>query len=369
MSPPATSATHERKRIAVIPGDGIGVEVIAEAVKVIEAVTAAGGRKLDFEHLDWGAERFLRDGTTLPSGALDLLRKDCDVILLGAMGDPRVPSNQHAHDILLGLRFKLDLYANVRPCRLFDRRLTPLRDRTERDVQFTVIRENTEGLYVGVGGQFKRGTPDEIAVQEDINTRKGVERIIRYAFDYARRHKLERVCMSDKSNALTYGHELWQRVFAEVRREYPEIRASHQYIDNLLMQMVRDPAQFQVIVTCNLFGDIASDLGAALAGGLGLAPSGNINPESVSMFEPVHGSAPDIAGKGLANPMGAVLAAGMMLDHLGWGGEGAALEGAVRAAIKEGKTTADLGGALSTRQVGDWLADYAAKCAVGGSTA
>jgi 3-isopropylmalate dehydrogenase len=368
MSPPRSGATPDRMRVAVIPGDGIGLEVMAEAVKSLQAVAAAGGRKLEFERFDWGAERFLRDGTTLPADALDLLRKEFDAILLGALGDPRVPSNKHAHDILLGLRFKLDLYANVRPCRLFDRRLTPLRDRTERDVQFTVIRENTEGLYAGVGGQFKRGTPDEIAVQEDINTRKGVERIIRYALEYARRHKIERVCMSDKSNALTYGHELWQRVFAEVRREFPEIRASHQYIDNLLMQLVRDPAQFQVIITCNLFGDIASDLGAALAGGLGLAPSGNINPESVSMFEPVHGSAPDIAGKGLANPMGAVLAAGMMLEHLGWDGEAMALESAIRAAISEGKTTPDLGGSLNTWQVGDWTAEHIAKHGVGGST-
>jgi 3-isopropylmalate dehydrogenase len=208
-----------------------------------------------------------------------------------------------------------------------------------------------------MGGFFKKGTPDEVAVQEDVNTRKGVERILRYAFEYARRHKLKKLCMSDKSNALTYGHDLWQRVFRELRGEYAEIESSHLYIDTLMMQMVRDPSQFQAIVTCNLFGDIASDLGAQLAGGLGLAPSGNINPESVSMFEPVHGSAPDIAGKNISDPLGAVLAAAMMLDHLGWVEEAGAMDAAVREAVREGKTTSDLGGKLSTRQVGDWLAD------------
>jgi len=223
-----------------------------------------------------------------------------------------------------------------------------------------VIRENTEGLYAGVGGFFKKGTADEIATQEDINTRKGVERIIRYAFEFARSRGLQRVCMSDKSNAMAYGHDLWQRVFKEVRSEYPEIESSHMYIDNLLMQMVRDPSQFQVIVTCNLFGDIASDLGAGIIGGVGLTPSGNINPGQVSLFEPVHGSAPDIAGKNIANPIGAVLAAGMMCDYLGWTKESRALEDAVRAAIREGKTTNDLGGTLGTREAGDWLANKVA---------
>src|SRR5271168_3505520 len=357
---PASSLSL-RKRIAIIPGDGIGKEVIAEAVKVMNAVSSGMENKLAFTEFDWGADRYLRDGTTLPSDAVEMFRRDFDAILLGAMGDPRVPSNQHAADILLGLRFKLDLYVNARPCVLFDRRLTPLKDRTEKDINFVVFRENTEGLYVGMGGFFKKGTLDEVATQEDLNTRKGVERIIRYAFDFARRRNYKRVCMSDKSNALTFGHDLWQRVFKQVRAEYPEIEASHQYIDNLLMQMVRDPSQFQVIVTCNLFGDIASDLGAQLAGGLGLAPSGNINPEGVSLFEPVHGSAPTIAGKNLANPMGAVLAAGMMLAHLGLTDEARAIESAVRAAIAEGKTPAELGGSLSTREIGDWLANTVAR--------
>jgi 3-isopropylmalate dehydrogenase len=360
INQPASSPSL-RKRIAIIPGDGIGKEVIAEAVKVMNAVSSGTANKLAFTEFDWGADRYLRDGTTLPADAVEMFRRDFDAILLGAMGDPRVPSNQHAADILLGLRFKLDLYVNARPCVLFDRRLTPLKDRTEKDINFVVFRENTEGLYVGMGGFFKKGTPDEVATQEDLNTRKGVERIIRYAFDFARRRNYKRVCMSDKSNALTFGHDLWQRVFKEVRANYPEIEASHQYIDNLLMQMVRDPSQFQVIVTCNLFGDIASDLGAQLAGGLGLAPSGNINPEGVSLFEPVHGSASTIAGKNLANPMGAVLAAGMMLAHLGLTDEARAIESAVRAAISEGKTPAELGGSLGTREIGDWLANTVAR--------
>jgi 3-isopropylmalate dehydrogenase len=351
------SATSPKKRIAIIPGDGIGKEVIPEAMKVLKAAAAAGGRELVLTEFDWGADRYLRDGTTLPSDAVEMFHRDFDAILLGAMGDPRVPTNIHAADILLGLRFKLDLYVNARPCVLFDRRFTPLRDRTEKDVDFIVFRENTEGLYVGMGGFFKKGTPDEIATQEDLNTRKGVERIIRYAFEYASRNGLTRVCMSDKSNALTFGHDLWQRVFKLVRGEYPGIEASHMYIDNLLMQMVRDPSQFQVIVTGNLFGDIASDVGAQLAGGLGLAPSGNIHPGQVSLFEPVHGSAPNIAGKGIANPLGAILSAGMMCTHLGWNGEARAIETAVRAALREGKTPAELGGSLSTRDMGDCLAN------------
>jgi 3-isopropylmalate dehydrogenase len=343
------------KRIAVIPGDGVGKEVIPEAVRILKAAAAKGRRELALTEFDWGADRYLRDGTTLPGDAVEMFRRDFDAILLGALGDARVPDNRHAADILLGLRFKLDLYANERPCVLFDPKLTPLKNRSETEINFCVIRENTEGLYAGVGGFFKKGTADEIATQQDVNTRKGVERIIRYAFDLARRRGFRRVCMSDKSNALTFGHNLWTRVFAEVRREYADIESSHMYIDNLLLQMVRGPSQFQVIVTCNLFGDIASDLGAGLIGGLGLAPSANIHPGQVSLFEPVHGSAPDIAGKNTANPMGAALAAAMMCEYLGWPGEAKAIEDAVRAAIREGKTTIDLGGALSTREAGDWL--------------
>jgi 3-isopropylmalate dehydrogenase len=346
-------------RIAVIPGDGIGAEVTPEAVKVLQAVTASGKRAIEFVSFDWGADKFLREGITLPAGAVEMLRDEFDAILFGALGDPRVPSNQHAADILLGLRFKLDLYVNARPVELLHDRLTPLRDRTEKDIRIMVFRENTEGLYVGVGGFFKKGTADEIAVQEDMNSRKGVERIVRYAFDYARQNGLKRVCMSDKSNAMTFAHDLWQRVFKEVRQEYGDIDSRHLYIDTLAMEIVRDPRQFDVIVTCNLFGDIISDLGAQLAGGLGLAPSGNIHPGRISLFEPVHGSAPNIAGKGIANPLGSVLTSGMMLDFLGWKSEANAIRAAVRAAVRESFVTPDLGGNKKTVEVGNWLAGKA----------
>jgi 3-isopropylmalate dehydrogenase len=364
MTQPDLSAA-DKKRIAIIPGDGIGKEVIPAAVQVLKAAAAAGGREVALTEFDWGADRYLRDGTTLPSDAVEMFHREFDAILLGAMGDPRVPTNVHAADILLGLRFKLDLYVNARPCILFDKRFTPLKDRVEKDIHFMVIRENTEGLYVGMGGNFKKGTADEVAVQEDLNTRKGVERIIRYAFEWAKARKLKRVCMSDKSNAMTFAHDLWQRVFKLVKAEYPEIEASHQYIDNLLMQMVRDPSQFDVIVTGNLFGDIASDLGAQLAGGLGLASSGNIHPSQVSLFEPVHGSAPAIAGKNIANPMGAVLTVAMMFEYLGWKSESEAIEAAVRAALREGKTPAELGGSMGTREVGEWLTNSVAKTGAG----
>ena len=346
-------------RIAVIPGDGVGPEVTAEAVKLLRAVTAPARRPVDLVDFDWGAEKFLREGVTLPEGAVEMLRDEFDAILFGALGDPRVPNNQHARDILLGLRSQLDLYVNARPAELLDERWTPLRKRT--DIRLIIFRENTEGLYAGVGGFFKKGTSDEIAVEEDVNSRKGVERIVRHAFAYAREKKLKRVCMSDKSNAMTYAHDLWQRVFREVKREYLEVEARHLYIDTLAMEMVRDPSQFDVIVTCNLFGDILSDLAAQLAGGLGLAPSANLHPGRTSLFEPVHGSAPNIAGKGVANPLGSVLASAMMLEFLGWGGEAALLRTAVRSAARQSYVTPDLGGDKKTRQVGDWLAEFVSR--------
>src|ERR1700675_2769925 len=343
-------------RVAVIPGDGIGKEVTPEALKVLKAVSAATGRSMEFVEFDWGADKYLRDGVSLPDGAVEMLRDEFDAILFGALGDPRVPSNQHAADILLGLRFKLDLYVNARPVELLHQRLTPLHGRTEKDIRLVVFRENTEGLYVGVGGFFKKGTADEIAVQEGLNSRKGVERIIRFAFEYAQSKGLKRVCMSDKSNAMTFAHDLWQRVFKLVRQEHPGIESRHLYIDTLAMEIVRDPSQFDVIVTCNLFGDIISDLVAQLAGGLGLAPSGNIHPGQTSLFEPVHGSAPNIAGKGIANPLGSVLASAMMLEFLGWHAEAAALYSAVKAAVHENFVTPDLGGTHKTSEVGDGLA-------------
>jgi 3-isopropylmalate dehydrogenase len=345
-------------RIAVIPGDGIGKEVTPEAVKVLRAATQTTSRHLEFVEFDWGADKFLREGVSLPAGAVEMLRDEFDAILFGALGDPRVPSNQHAADILLGLRFQLDLFVNARPVELLHDRLTPLRDRSVKDVQFMVFRENTEGLYVGVGGFFKKGTADEIAVQEDVNSRKGVERIIRYAFEYARLKGLKRVCMSDKSNAMTFAHDLWQRVFKAVRQEYPGIESRHLYIDTLAMELVRDPRHFDVIVTCNLFGDIISDLGAQLAGGLGLAPSGNIHPGKTSLFEPVHGSAPNLAGKGIADPFGSVLASALMLDFLEWGDQAQKLRSAVQAAFLNNYLTSDLGGDKTTVQVGDFLAEH-----------
>jgi 3-isopropylmalate dehydrogenase len=345
-------------RIAVIPGDGIGKEVTPEAVKVLWAACGPAKRNIELIEFDWGADKYLREGISLPPGAVEMLRDEFDAILFGALGDPRVPTNQHAADILLGLRFKLDLYVNARPVELLHDRFTPLRDRTQNDVRCIVFRENTEGLYVGVGGFFKKGTADEIAVQEDVNSRKGVERIVRYAFEYAAGNGLKRVCMSDKSNAMTFAHDLWQRVFKEVRQEYPQIESRHLYIDTLAMEIVRDPAQFDVIVTCNLFGDIISDLGAQLAGGLGLAPSGNIHPGKTSLFEPVHGSAPNIAGKGIANPLGSVLTMAMMLDFLGWKKQAEIVKGSVKAALLNNYLTSDLGGSRSTAEVGDWLEEH-----------
>jgi len=350
-----------KARIAVIPGDGIGREVTPVAVEVIKAATAKRNRPIEFVEFNWGADKYLREGVSLPEGAVEMLRDEFDAILFGALGDPRVPSNQHAADILLGLRFKLDLYVNARPTELLHPRFTPLRDRTPAYINFMVFRENTEGLYAGVGGFFKKGTPDEIAVQEDINSRKGVERIIRHAFAYARSKKLKRLCMSDKSNALTYAHDLWQRVFKSVRAEYPDIDSRHLYIDTLAMELVRDPSQFDVIVTCNLFGDIISDLAAQLAGGLGLAPSANIHPGRTSLFEPVHGSAPNIAGKGIANPFGAVLASGMLLEFLGWQEESQVLKQSVKSALADNITTPDLGGSKPTLEVSNYLTNYVAK--------
>jgi 3-isopropylmalate dehydrogenase len=352
-------AVSQKKRIAILPGDGIGKEVIPEAMKVISVL----GADVEAVPFDWGADRYLSDGVSVPPGGFALLERDFDAILLGAFGDPRVPNNLHAKQILLGMRFQMDLYANVRPSRLLDSGLCPLKGVEPKDVDFVVIRENTEGVYTDAGGVFKQDTADEIAMQEDINTRKGVERIIRYAFEYCRHHRKEdgserqRILMCDKSNAMTHAGGLWQRVFREVSREYPQVRAEHMYVDALCMQMVRDPRPFDVIVTNNLFGDIITDLAAGLVGGLGMAASANIHPGKPPMFEPVHGSAPLIAGKNLANPFGAILTAAMMLDHLGLRREAHQLEEAVLDAVRQKKTTQDIGGNLGTREAGDWVAD------------
>jgi 3-isopropylmalate dehydrogenase len=339
-------------RIAVIPGDGIGVEVTEAACATLRLAAQIAGRPIDLDLLPFGADHYLKTGETLPISALEELRGR-DAILLGALGDPRIPDHRHAAEILFGIRFGLDLFVNRRPVRLLDDRLCPLKGRTAREVDFVIFRENTEGLYAGMGGFFKKGTPDEVAIQEDVNTRKGVERICRHALAFARAHGRRKVLMSDKSNALTYGHDLWQRTFRDVARDFPDLEASHLYVDALAMQMVKDPSQFEVIVTCNMFGDILSDLGAQLQGGLGVAASGNLHPGRTGMYEPVHGSAPKHAGRNIANPIGAILSASMMLADLGLSAEAGWIEDAAIACVREGQTTRDLGGVLGTREVRD----------------
>jgi len=340
------------RRYAMVPGDGIGIDVTAEAVKVLKAASRLFGFGLTLEHFDFGAERYLASGVTLPEGTLELWSQ-FDAVFMGAFGDPRVPDMKHAADILLGTRFRMDLYANVRPVRCLSERLCPLRHYAASDIDFVVFRENTEGAYAGMGGIFKKGTPDEIGIQEDVNTRKGVERIIRAAFAYAAAEGRTKVTMSDKSNALRHAHDIWQRVFHEVAAEYPGIQSNHLYVDALTMQLVKDPRQFEVIVTCNMFGDIVTDLGAALQGGLGMAASGNIHPGRTSMFEPVHGSAPKYAGTDTANPFGAILTAGMMLEHTGLVDAARAIEAAVVACLEAKECTADVGGSLGARAATD----------------
>ncbi len=348
-----------KKRIAVIAGDGIGKEVIPQAVRVLEA----SGADLAFTHFDWGADRYLADKTTVPPDGFATLARDFDAILVGAFGDPRVSSNIHAKEILLGMRCQMDLYANLRPVRLMDASLCPLKGVEPKGVDFVVIRENTEGVYGDLGGVFKQGTADEVAIQEDVNTRMGVERIIRYAFEFCASHqKLDgsprrRVLMCDKSNAMTHAGSLWQRTFKELAAEYPKIETQHMYVDALCMQMVRDPRGFDVIVTNNMFGDIITDLAAGLQGGLGVAASGNLRPSHTSMFEPVHGSAPPIAGKNIANPFGAILSAAMMLEYLGMSTEAQKIDQAVLEAVRQKQTTADIGGTLGTCEAGEWVAE------------
>jgi 3-isopropylmalate dehydrogenase len=352
-------------RIALIPGDGIGKDVLAQARRLLELFREKRGLDLDLWDLDLGADRYLKDKTTYPDAVRQRIQNEMSAVLLGALGDPRVPGLEHARDILFGLRFGLDLYANVRPIKSLDDRLVPLKGKGARDVDFVVFRENTEGIYVGMGGQFKRGTPDEVAINEDVNTRKGVERIIRAAFEYARANKRRVVHMADKSNAMKHAHELWYRCFFEVAKDFPEIEAKHVYVDALCLYLVQDPGLFDVIVTCNLFGDIVTDLGAALQGGLGMAASANLHPlrdaastgapRRVAMFEPVHGSAPPLAGKDLANPFAAFLTVGMMLSHLGVEGEESRIEQVVAHAIRERKCTRDVGGDLGTEATSNFV--------------
>ncbi|MBL8150332.1 MAG: 3-isopropylmalate dehydrogenase [Blastocatellia bacterium] len=345
------------KHIAIIAGDGIGVDVTREAVKVFERAEKVYDFKLEMTHFDWGAEKYLTEGVTMPEGSLEMFKNEYDAIFAGAFGDPRVPDMKHAADILLGLRFGLDLYINLRPVKPLHNNLIPLKGRTTADVNFVVFRENTEGMYVNVGGIFKKGTAEEIALQEDVNTRRGVERIIVAAFEYARKHGRKRVTMADKSNVLRYGHDLWQRTFAEVAMRYPEIENNTQFVDATTMWMVLKPDQFDVIVTNNMFGDIITDLGASLQGGLGMAASGNIHPGKVSLFEPVHGSAPKYAGKNVTNPIGAILTAAMLLDYIGYSEAANGIEKAVIDCLAVGKMTRDIGGGLSTTDMGDAICE------------
>jgi len=331
-------------RIAIIAGDGIGPEVIEAALGPIGKAAAKHGVSLDLERLPYGAGHYLETGETLPERAFHHLRDDVDAILLGALGDPRVPGNEHARDILLGLRFKLDLYVNFRPVALLHPDLTPLRGNGRR-IDFVIFRENTEGVYLGRG----RITEEEY-VAEEINTATGVERIIRAAFEWARAHARTRVTMSDKANAVP-AHKIWQETFTRVAAEFSGIEAEHRYVDALAMELVREPERFQVIVTNNLYGDILSDLGAGLVGGLGLAASANLHPGRAGLFEPVHGSAPPLAGKGIANPMAAVLTGALMLEQLGHPEPARDLERAVKDTLAAGVRTPDIGGKAGTREV------------------
>jgi len=342
-------------RIAVIPGDGIGKEVAPEGVKLLEQIAKLRGLHLEFTHFDYGADRYLQDGTTLPPQAIADFRDNYQAILFGAVGDPRVPDSRHAREILLALRFQLDLYVNLRPVKLLADRFSPLKGKGTKEINGVFFRENTEGVYVDVGGTFKQGTPDEIATNEDVNSRKGVERICRAACEYARKHGVKTVWMSDKSNAMRHAGGLWQRVWKELAREYTDLELKHMYVDVLAMQMVLKPELFQVVVTNNLFGDILTDIGAGIAGGLGFAASANLHPGRIGLFEPVHGSAPDIAGTGKANPIATFLTCALLLEHLGHDAEARMVEQAVEIAVAENVLTPDVGGDKTTQQVAEFV--------------
>ena len=344
-------------RIALVPGDGIGVEVVGEARRLLEALNDAYDTEFELVEWDLGADRYLRDGITITDDEFRRLSEEHDAVLLGALGDPRVPSNVHAKDILLGMRFKLDLYVNYRPCVLLAPSMCPLAG-IEGEIRLETFRENTEGAYTSMGGTFKTGTPDEIAIEEDVNTRKGVERIIRAAFEHAKARGRTHVTLVDKSNVQRHVGGLYRRVFAEVGAEYPDIEQDAMYVDAMAMDLVRRPQRYQVIVTSNLFGDIISDLAAEVTGGLGTAPSANVHPGRFALFEPVHGSAPDIAGQGKANPIAAIRCVELMLEHFGFPEAATRVGEAVVASIAAGECTADLGGDRSTEEVGRWITDH-----------
>ena len=342
------------RRIAVVGGDGIGPEVVREAVRVGQAAAALHDVAISFDEWDLGAERYLREGISVTEEEKAILINEYDGMLLGALGDARVPDQIHAREILLALRFEADLFINYRPCVLYLPELSPLRDPSP-ELSISVFRENTEGLYTNLGGRFKAGTADEIAIQESVNTYKGVERIVRAGFEYAASRGLGRVTLVDKANALPHAGRLWRRVFDEVGSAFPDVTRNAMYVDAMAMDLVRRPEVYDVIVTSNLFGDILSDLGAQITGGLGLAPSANLHPGKWALFEPVHGSAPDIAGTGTANPLAAIRCIVLLFEHLGETEAAGAVDRVFRSALAEKAVTPDLGGAASTAEVGDWM--------------
>ncbi|QVQ51627.1 3-isopropylmalate dehydrogenase [Spiractinospora alimapuensis] len=345
--------------LAVIPGDGIGSEVVAEGLKVLSAVAPRHQLTVETTTYELGAKRWHETGETLPDSVEAELRQH-DALFLGAVGDPSVPSGVLERGLLLRLRFNFAHYVNLRPVRLYPGVSTPLADVAPEDLNMLVVREGTEGPYAGMGGVIRKGTPDEIATQDSVNTRFGIERVVRYAFAKAAERPRKKLTLVHKDNVLTFAGELWQRVVREVGAEYPQVTTDYLHVDAATMFFVSDPARFDVIVTDNLFGDIITDLGAAVAGGIGLAASGNINPsnEAPSMFEPVHGSAPDIAGKGLADPTATILSLSLMLDHLGLGDAARQVEAAVSEDLE---VRAKESGTRGTTQVGDDIAQRVAQ--------
>lgn len=345
--------------IAVLPGDGTGPEVVDEGLKVLESVAAKFGFALNFSTYHIGGEHYMKTGEVLPDDMVSELSK-ADAIFLGAIGHPDVKPGILEKGILLSLRFSLDQYINLRPVKLYEGVATPLRDKGPQDIDFVVIRENSEGLYSGAGGCLKKGTPDEVAIQESINTRKGVERCIRYAFEYCRkRNKAKKLTLCGKTNVLTFAFDLWERAFYEVAEEYPDIETDYAHVDAICMWMVKNPEWFDVIVTDNMFGDIITDLGAMIQGGMGVAAGGNINPEGVSMFEPIGGSAPKYTGKQIINPIAAILSTSLLLGQIGEATASKCVETAVKKVLRDDIKDVSAGKmGYSTSEVGDLIVNY-----------
>lgn len=346
-----TGIRHGTRKIAFLPGDGIGRDVTAEVRLLVEALSEEGLIEIEVTELDWGADRYLSTGESVPSGGFEALRQ-FDAIFVGAFGDPRVPDSIHAREILLGMRRELDLFVNFRPVRCLDERLNPLKSAPAAEIDMVFFRENTEGLYAGIGGTLRRGGRAEMAMEEMVATARGVERIVRAAMAFATGRERRRVTLVDKSNALPHVGALWHAVFSAVARDFPDIETEHVFVDVAAHDLVRNPARFDVVVTDNLFGDILTDLAAALQGGLGMAPSCNFHPGGAAMFEPVHGSAPPLAGSGWANPLAAFLSFALLLRHIGRDLVGGAVESAVRHVVASGEVTPDLGGTSTTGRVG-----------------